>query len=67
MLSSQTKEEVTDTALGKLRTALGGSLAVDALLAAEQHVIADTISKVVIWRRKTQSVRPFPYLSHSFY
>jgi endonuclease III len=60
MLSSQTKDEVTDAAVGKLRTALGGTLSLDALLAAEEHVIADAISKVGFWRRKTQSVHPFP-------
>ena len=49
MLSSQAKDEVTDAALDKLRAALGG------LLAAEDRVIADTISKG-FWRRKTQFV-----------
>jgi endonuclease III len=56
MLSSQTKDEVTDTAVGKLRTALGGTLSLDGLLAAEEHIIADAINKVGFWRRKTQSV-----------
>jgi endonuclease III len=54
MLSSQTKDEVTDVAVGKLRTALGGTLSLDGLLAAEEHVIADAINKVGFWRRKTQ-------------
>ncbi|KAH9961148.1 DNA glycosylase [Lactifluus volemus] len=57
MLSSQTKDEVTDVAVGKLRTALGGTLSLDGLLAAEEHVIADAINKVGFWRRKTQYIR----------
>lgn len=56
MLSSQTKDEVTDAAVDKLRVALGGTVSLDALLAAEEHVIADSINKVGFWRRKTQSV-----------
>ena len=56
MLSSQTKDEVTDAAVAKLRAALGGTLSLDALLAAEEHVIADSINKVGFWRRKTQFV-----------
>ncbi len=60
MLSSQTKDEVTDAAVDKLRAALGGTLSLDALLAAEEHVVADCISKVGFWRRKTQSVLPLP-------
>lgn len=54
MLSSQTKDEVTDAAVGKLRAALGGTLTLDTLLAAEEYVIAEAISKVGFWRRKTQ-------------
>ena len=60
MLSSQTKDEVTDAAVAKLRVALGGTLSLDALLAAEEHVIADSINKVGFWRRKTQLVSPIP-------
>ena len=62
MLSSQTKDEVTDAAVDKLRVALGGTLSLDALLAAEEHVIADAINKVGFWRRKTQSVSSPPLL-----
>ena len=62
MLSSQTKDEVTDAAVDKLRVALGGTLSLDALLAAEEHVIADAINKVGFWRRKTQLVAPLPPL-----
>ncbi|KAI9436322.1 DNA glycosylase [Lactarius indigo] len=57
MLSSQTKDEVTDAAVDKLRAALGGTLSLDAILAAEEHVIADCISKVGFWRRKTQYIK----------
>ncbi|KAH9968457.1 DNA glycosylase [Russula compacta] len=57
MLSSQTKDEVTDAAVGKLRAALGGTLTLDALLAAEEHVIAEAINKVGFWRRKTQYIK----------
>jgi endonuclease-3 len=56
MLSSQTKDEVTDAAVSKLREAVGGSLSVDAILAVEDSVIAEAIGKVGFWRRKTQSV-----------
>ncbi|KAI0296854.1 DNA glycosylase [Russula brevipes] len=57
MLSSQTKDEVTDAAVDKLRAAFGGTLSLDALLAAEEHVIAEAINKVGFWRRKTQYLR----------
>lgn len=53
MLSSQTKDEVTDAAVTKLRDAVGGSLSVDAILQAEESAIADAICKVGFWRRKT--------------
>lgn len=57
MLSSQTKDEVTDAAVDRLRAALGGTLSLDALLAAEEEVVAGCISKVGFWRRKTQYIR----------
>ncbi|EMD34305.1 hypothetical protein CERSUDRAFT_117182 [Gelatoporia subvermispora B] len=57
MLSSQTKDQVTDAAMSKLREAVGGSLSVDALLAADESAIADAICKVGFWRRKTQYIR----------
>ncbi|KAH9992852.1 DNA glycosylase [Russula vinacea] len=44
MLSSQTKDEVTDAAVDKLRVALGGTLSLDALLAAEEQS-SPTLSK----------------------
>ena len=56
MLSSQTKDEVTDAAVSKLREAVGGSLNVDAILAASDDTISKAIAKVGFWRRKTQLV-----------
>ncbi|PFH53574.1 hypothetical protein AMATHDRAFT_137126 [Amanita thiersii Skay4041] len=53
MLSSQTKDEITDTAVSNLRNALGGSLSVAAMVEAEEDAIASAISKVGFWRRKT--------------
>ncbi|KIP07500.1 hypothetical protein PHLGIDRAFT_29994 [Phlebiopsis gigantea 11061_1 CR5-6] len=57
MLSSQTKDEVTDAAVSKLREAVGGSLTVDAILAADEKDIAEAIAKVGFWRRKTQYIK----------
>ncbi|KAL4075309.1 DNA glycosylase [Scleroderma yunnanense] len=57
MLSSQTKDEVTDAAVAKLRTALGGSLSVDALIATDDATISEAIAKVGFWRRKTQYLK----------
>jgi endonuclease-3 len=54
MLSSQTKDEVTDAAVDKLRAALGGTLSLEGLLNVEEDVVAECISKVGFWRRKTQ-------------
>lgn len=56
MLSSQTKDEVTDAAVSKLRNAVGGSLSVAAIIEADDDVISDAIGKVGFWRRKTQCV-----------
>ena len=54
MLSSQTKDEVTDAAVNKLREAVGGTLSLEAVLRADESAIAGAISKVGFWRRKTQ-------------
>lgn len=54
MLSSQTKDEVTDAAVSKLREALGGSLTVEAMIHADDTSIAEAIAKVGFWRRKTE-------------
>lgn len=56
MLSSQTKDEVTDAAVTNLRAAIGGSLTVDALIDAQDAVISEAIGKVGFWRRKTEYV-----------
>ncbi|KAG6907520.1 hypothetical protein DXG01_008609 [Tephrocybe rancida] len=57
MLSSQTKDEVTDAAVAKLRAAIGGSLSVDALIAADDVSISEAIGKVGFWRRKTEYIK----------
>lgn len=54
MLSSQTKDEVTDAAVAKLRQALGGTITIKALLDVDEAVISEAIAKVGFWRRKTQ-------------
>lgn len=56
MLSSQTKDEVTDAAVDKLRAAVGGTLSVAAIISADESTISDAIAKVGFWRRKTGSV-----------
>ncbi|KAN0073773.1 DNA glycosylase [Tylopilus felleus] len=57
MLSSQTKDEVTDAAIAKLRAALGGAISVQALMEADDALIADCIAKVGFWRKKTQYIK----------
>jgi endonuclease-3 len=66
MLSSQTKDEVTDAAVSKLRNAVGGTLTVDAIIEAKESTISEAIGKVGFWRRKTQLVvvLKFSYLPH---
>jgi len=56
MLSSQTKDEVTDNAVKQLRSALGGTISVAAVIDADDQTISDAINKVGFWRRKTQLV-----------
>lgn len=53
MLSSQTKDEVTSHAMDLLRDALGGSVTVEAIIAADEDTISGAINKVGFWRRKT--------------
>jgi len=48
------KNKTTDAALEKRCTVLGGMLDLGDLLAAEEHVIVDAISKVDFWRRRIQ-------------
>ncbi|KAG2132845.1 DNA glycosylase [Suillus bovinus] len=57
MLSSQTKDEVTDAAVEKLRAAVGGTLSVAALISADDSTISDAIAKVGFWRRKTEYIK----------
>ncbi|KAF7428092.1 DNA N-glycosylase and apurinic/apyrimidinic (AP) lyase [Pleurotus ostreatus] len=57
MLSSQTKDEVTDAAVSNLREALGGSLSVDGLINSDEQAISNAICKVGFWRRKTQYLK----------
>ncbi|KAH8100342.1 DNA glycosylase [Cristinia sonorae] len=57
MLSSQTKDEVTDAAVAKLREGLGGSITVDGIIEADESVVAEAIAKVGFWRRKTQYIK----------
>lgn len=63
MLSSQTKDEVTDAAVSKLRSTLGGSLSIQGMIDAEEEAIADAIAKVGFWRRKTGFVTFLPSFS----
>ncbi|KAH7093942.1 DNA glycosylase [Auriculariales sp. MPI-PUGE-AT-0066] len=56
MLSSQTKDEVTHTAVGNLRTALG-ALTLETMLDADESVISGAINKVGFWRRKTEYLK----------
>jgi endonuclease III len=53
MLSSQTKDEVTWTAVNNLRRDLG-ELTIENVLAASDNTIQDAICKVGFWRRKTK-------------
>ncbi|TRM69721.1 DNA glycosylase [Schizophyllum amplum] len=53
MLSSQTKDEVVDAAVKKLRQALGGSITLQALLEADKSTISEAICKVGFWPKKT--------------
>ncbi|KIO11429.1 hypothetical protein M404DRAFT_127321, partial [Pisolithus tinctorius Marx 270] len=44
--SSQTKDEVMHTAVTRVRTAVGESLSEDAVIAAEEAIISEVISKI---------------------
>ena len=72
MLSSQTKDEVTNTAIANLRAAFGGSVSLEAMIEADEKVVSEAISKVGFWRRKTGYVlyslrKPVsPTLSNSY-
>jgi len=62
MLSSQTKDEVTNAAVENLREAFGGSISIKAMIAAEESVISRAIAKVGFWNRKTGQVT-YPWVS----
>ena len=66
MLSSQTKDEVTHAAIANLRAAFGGSISLDAMIEADEQVIADAISKVGFWRKKTRQAFRRLYLFFLF-
>lgn len=53
MLSAQTKDEITDAAISKLRAVLGGSISIDGIIAADESSISQAIGRVGFWRRKT--------------
>ena len=53
MLSSQTKDEITDASISKLRAALGGSISIDGIISADEPTISQAIDRVGFWRRKT--------------
>jgi endonuclease-3 len=53
MLSSQTKDEVTNAAVENLREAFGGSISLEGMIAAEESVISRAIAKVGFWSKKT--------------
>jgi endonuclease-3 len=57
MLSSQTKDEITDEAISKLRAALGGSISVDGIIDADESIISQAIARVGFWRRKTEYLK----------
>ncbi|KAG6888911.1 hypothetical protein C0992_007098 [Termitomyces sp. T32_za158] len=57
MLSSQTKDEITNAAVSNLRVVLGGSLSVHGLIAADDTAISNAIGKVGFWRRKTEYIK----------
>ncbi|KAJ7290143.1 DNA glycosylase [Mycena rebaudengoi] len=57
MLSPQTKDQVTDAAVCKLRAALGGSLSLSALLAADPSVVSGAINKVGMWQTKSKHLK----------
>ncbi|EKM83215.1 hypothetical protein AGABI1DRAFT_69456 [Agaricus bisporus var. burnettii JB137-S8] len=64
MLSSQTKDEVTDAAVTKLRAAVGGTLSVEAVIAADESVMSEAINKVGFWRRKTGYIKRATQMLH---
>ncbi|KAK0458610.1 uncharacterized protein EV420DRAFT_367560 [Desarmillaria tabescens] len=62
MLSSQTKDEVTDAAVKQLRAALGGSISVQCMIDTEDSSVSEAISKVGFWRQKTVGFVLIPFI-----
>ena len=56
MLSTQTKDTVCHAAVIRLRAAVGGSLTVAAILAADKSTISEAICKVSFWNKKTEYI-----------
>ena len=54
---SQTKDEVTDTAVYRLRT-----LGLELILQLKEHIIADGINKVSCLDSQSPQNSPFPHL-----
>jgi endonuclease-3 len=59
MLSSQTRDEVMHAATVKLREALGGSISIAGVIAADDAVILNAICKVGFFNKKAQYVPDF--------
>ncbi|KAF8172076.1 DNA glycosylase [Pholiota molesta] len=57
MLSSQTRDEVMHAATVKLREALGGSISVAGVIAADDSVILNAICKVGFFNKKAQYIK----------
>jgi endonuclease III len=58
MLSSQTKDEVTHEAVAKIRTAAGGEITLENMLAMSTETLQGAINKVGFWPKKTTCVPP---------
>lgn len=56
MLSPQTKDEVCDAAVKKLRAAIGGTLSVDAMISASLNTVENAVNSVGFWRKKATQV-----------
>lgn len=56
MCSSQTTDTVCDSAIKKLRAAVGGSITVAALIEADEETIRNAINKVGFWRKKARYI-----------
>ncbi|KAF7294539.1 ENDO3c domain-containing protein [Mycena indigotica] len=57
ILSAQTNDKAVDTAVINLRQAIGGTLSVEALLAADSGLIKDTIRSIGMSEKKTNYLK----------